>query len=177
MNKWFIFFINIISVQVNQSALLNVLKIKVNSKNDSIVIWIYTETESMCSFVLIVDVSSMFANRVNVLFSCTAVGVRNQWNPARGQKGLSCVWWNVHWQPLWWSHSSFFLHNSFIKQKTIVPVVLQLACPGPDRLKEEGCSHAAKKQGVHRPEKGQTLPLCMLDGMREGKSKLQGGSR
>lgn len=26
MNKWFIFFINIISVQVNQSALLNVLK-------------------------------------------------------------------------------------------------------------------------------------------------------
>lgn len=33
MNKWFIFFINIISVQVNQSALLNVLKkIKVNLK-------------------------------------------------------------------------------------------------------------------------------------------------
>lgn len=38
MNKWFIFFINIISVQFNQSALLNVLKkIKVNlNKNVSI---------------------------------------------------------------------------------------------------------------------------------------------
>lgn len=33
MNKCFIFFINIISVQVNQSALLNVLKIKINGKN------------------------------------------------------------------------------------------------------------------------------------------------
>lgn len=52
MNKWFIFFINIISVQVNQSALLNVLKknkskFKKTSPLLFVKISIYGETSSL----------------------------------------------------------------------------------------------------------------------------------
>lgn len=66
LKKWFIFFINIISVQVNQSALLNVLKkIKVNWKKSQLLfvkISIYRETPGKVVFISYFLGSSLYTN-------------------------------------------------------------------------------------------------------------------
>lgn len=134
---------------------------------------IYSETSSLKSCLLGIFQRLQIPAKCKLLIFTRSSQCPEPVESRRGQKGLSCLWWNINWWAERWSHSSSFLHNTFIKPKTIVSVVLQLACPRPDRLKEGGCSHAGKKAGGPQARQGANAPPRTLDGMVRGKSNCR----